>query len=135
MRLSHAHLTTVYTTCKFYLEAVINLHETAYLQGLTEPDEFQHANLRLLKDQQLFNKFVFDWLTLPSVRGYVHLIYDLHRTLVQNVRTIHPSPTVSSIYLETFLCYLYKCTINGDVFTLPIFCMTGALAKSWHARL
>ena len=59
-------------TSKFYLEAVISLHDTAYLQGLTEPDEFQHANLRLLEDQQFFNKFVFDWLTLPSVRGYAH---------------------------------------------------------------
>ena len=60
-------------TSKFYLEAVISLHDTAYLQGLTEPDEFQHANiLRLLEDQQFFNKFLFDWLTLPSVRGYAH---------------------------------------------------------------
>ena len=88
-------------TSKFYLEAVISLHDTAYLQGLTEPDEFQHANiLRLLEDQQFFNKFLFDWLTLPSVRGYAHFFYDLHRTSVQNVRTMHRSPTVSSIYLK-----------------------------------
>ena len=49
------------------------MHETAYLQGLTEPDDFQHANLRLLKDQHFFDKFVFDWLTLPSVRGYMRI--------------------------------------------------------------